>query len=82
MKNTYGDYSLKVYGLIEGSSPQELIRELLISIRPPVTTLETPNLSILTLTEEELHRLGDGYVYTLQSDMEMENETNTHMNDH
>lgn len=80
VKNTYGDYALKVYGLVGGSSPQELIRELTISIRPPVDTLETPNLSILSLTEEELHRLGD-YTYTVQSDMELVNETLAHIND-
>ena len=80
VKNTYGDYSLKIYGLVGGSSPQELIRELTISIRPPVESLETPNLSILSLTEEELHRLGD-YTYTVQSNMELVNETLEHIND-
>lgn len=35
------------------------------NIRPHNPT--TPNMSILTLTEEELNRLGDGEVYTVQS---------------
>ena len=69
VKNTTGDYSLKVYGLVGGESPQELIRELIISIRPPLSELSVPNLTVLELTEEELNRLGHEYVYTAQSNM-------------
>ena len=79
VKNTYGDYSLKVYGLVEGSSPQELIRELVISIRPPLDTLTTPNMTILSLTDEEKARLGD-YTYTVQSNMQLTAEAD-HIHD-
>ena len=79
VKNTYGDYSLKVYGLVGGGTTQELIRELVISIRPPVNTLDTPNMTILSLTEEELNRLGD-YTYIVQSNMKLTCETE-HIND-
>ena len=79
VKNTYGDYSLKVYGLVGGESPQELIRELVISIRPPLDTLTTPNMTILSLTDEEKARLGD-YTYTVQSNMQLTAEAD-HIHD-
>ena len=38
-------------------------------VAPQESDLSTPNMSILQPNEEELDRLGDGYTYTLQSDM-------------
>ena len=40
-------------------------------IRPAESSLTIPYLSLLTLNDEELHRLGDGYNYTIQSYMEV-----------
>ena len=37
------------------------------NIRPPESSLTVPNMTLLTLSDEEIDRLGDGYTYTLQS---------------
>lgn len=40
-------------------------------IRPQESSLTTPNHTRLSLSDEEQDRLGDGYLYTVQSDMQL-----------
>lgn len=74
--NNIGEYTLQVYaiegGVIEQGMTEVMIRELKIRIKPQLDTLTNINYAILGLTEEELHRLGDGYNYTVQSDMKLD----------
>lgn len=74
--NNIGEYTLQVYaivgGVIEQGMTEVMIRELKIRIKPQLNTLTDINYAILGLTEEELHRLGDGYNYTVQSNMKLD----------
>lgn len=46
------------------------IREFYVHVRPSLSSLVSPSFTILELGEEEIKRLGDGYVYTAQTFME------------
>ena len=59
--STPGEYVLAIYS----SDGSTLLKKINLSVRP--TTLTTPFLSIVKLTEEELNRLGDEVVYNVQS---------------
>lgn len=43
-------------------------------IVPQESSLTVPDMSLLSLTEEELHRLGDGYNYILQSNLKLDTD--------
>lgn len=43
-------------------------------IKPVESTLTIPDMSLLSLTEEELNRLGDGYNYILQSNLKLDTD--------
>lgn len=60
-----GYYTILIYS----NDGETLLKKILISVRS--NTLTTPILSILKLTQEELDRLGDGIVYTVQSYMKL-----------
>ena len=68
-----GRYVTRVYTPVDSSTsysdyeditPKTLI---LFEIRPSKQSLTTPNYTILTLTDEEINRLGSGFDYVLQT---------------
>ena len=72
-----GKYTLKFYSAVGGAistGTKEVIREISVLIRPPISWLAVPNYTRLSLDDEELDRLGDGYLYTVQSDMQLVTE--------
>ena len=70
-----GRYIIKCYDIIDDSDEYTTYSDLtpkaiiLFEVEPVRTDLSVPNFTILTLTSEELSRLGDGYEYILQSDV-------------
>ena len=52
----------------------EFYKTAYFKVRPQESSLTTPFMSLLTLTDEELDRLGDGYSYILQSTMKQTTE--------
>lgn len=60
-----GYYTILMYS----SDGETLLKKVLISVKPD--TLSTPSMTILKLTQEELNRLGEGIVYTVQSYMKL-----------
>ena len=74
MGNTIGEYTLKCYAVTEGkisTGVVELVRELKIYIKPQESSLSVPFMSLLQPTTEETNRLGDGYPYILQSNLQL-----------
>lgn len=70
-----GRYLIKCYDIVDDSTEYSTYADLtpkaliLFEVEPVRDSLTMPNLTILTLTNEELNRLGDGYEYILQSDL-------------
>lgn len=62
----YGDHIL----MVSGASISNPYRRYL-GIVPLESDLSVPDMSLLSLTEEELNRLGDGYNYILQSNLKL-----------
>jgi len=52
----------------------EFYKTVYFKVRPQESSLTTPYMSLLTLTDEEKDRLGDGYPYILQSNMKQTTE--------
>lgn len=69
------DYKITEWGRYYGALRYEdngsiiTLKTLILDCIPFESDLSTPNMTLLSPTEEETHRLGDGYTYTLQSDM-------------
>ena len=76
--NNIGVYILKCYASVGGSVSSgavvELVRELKIYIKPQESSLSVPFMSLLQPTTEETNRLGDGYSYILQSNLQLNTE--------
>ena len=62
----YGDRILRTHGR-SASGPYEKY----LGITPLESDLSVPDMSLLSLTEEELNRLGDGYNYIAQSNLKL-----------
>ena len=82
---TPGRYITKVYEDIDDThyssyEDETPIAIILFDVLPVQNTLTTPNLTILTLTSEELNRLGDGYSYICETYLEAET-TDTYIRD-
>ena len=45
------------------------VKEVKLLVRPSESDLSTPYMTVMTPNSEELNRLGDGYSYTVQSDL-------------
>ena len=70
-----GRYIIKCYDTVSNSTDYSTYEDLtpkaiiLLEVEPVRTSLAFPNFTVLTLTQEELNRLGDGYEYILQCDL-------------
>ena len=70
-----GRYIIKCYDTVSNSTDYSTYEDLtpkaiiLLEAEPVRTSLAFPNFTVLTLTQEELNRLGDGYEYILQCDL-------------
>ena len=70
-----GRYIIKCYDTVSNSTDYSTYEDLtpkaiiLLEAEPVRTNLAFPNFTVLTLTQEELNRLGDGYEYILQCDL-------------
>ena len=75
VRNNIGAYTLKCYasvgGILGSGAVVELVRELKIYIKPQESSLSVPFMSLLQPTTEETNRLGDGYPYILQSNLQL-----------
>ena len=69
-----GKYRIEIYALNSSTQEEHLLRDLDIYLYPLESELSVPNFSILSPTDEELYRLGDGYPYTVQTDMKLNTE--------
>lgn len=60
------------YGVVinDEDGTTTFIKKLKLYVRPKESSLTTPSLIILTLSDEEKNRLGDGHVYTAQTDLQ------------
>ena len=71
----YDEIYLKAYARNPGGTQWDFISSFSYTwrflIRPEESSLSIPNFVKLDLTEEELHRLGDGYAYTAQTNMKL-----------
>lgn len=74
--NNIGVYTLEMYSTTGSLRPEdaEKIRELKIYIKPAESSLSVPFLTLLQPTTEETNRLGDGYSYILQSNLQLNSE--------
>lgn len=70
-----GRYIIKCYDIVSNSTDYTTYSDLtpkaiiLFEVEPAQDDLTIPNFTTLTLSSEELNRLGDGYEYILQSDV-------------
>ena len=74
----YGNFTIPLYKHnagdwgIEGTGV--LLSSILVRIIPAEDDLTVPNMALLQPTTEELNRLGDGYSYILQSNLQLNTE--------
>lgn len=66
----------RYYGALRysGNSGRITLKTLILDCIPLESDLSTPNMTLLSPTEEELNRLGDGYSYILQSNLQLNSE--------
>lgn len=66
VKDTPGAYLVQLY-VMDENDEAVLIRELHLNIRPKKSSLSNPFFNILPVNQEELNRMGSGYIYTAQT---------------
>ena len=77
LKNDYkitglGRYYVRFLYMVDGASLSSVtLKTIVIDCIPLESELTTPNYTRLSLGEEELDRLGEGYLYTAQSDLQL-----------
>ena len=68
----YDEISLQIYTYVESIYRfPEIVTTWKFDIKPQESSLTTPNFTKLPLTKEETDRLGDGYPYILQSNLQL-----------
>lgn len=64
-----GEYTIPLYGIVDSTVDSEVTDTITIKVIPQESSLTVPCYTVLSLSQEELDRLGTGYGYTVQSDM-------------